>query len=121
MQCFTIWIAMKFVHACCLSLYLQFQCLDRRSHRGGSTSRTKDNAAMSPRRRPSKRVRSTPPEHAAHGVCTQRSTAGKRVEVATVGEHNSSSPRTPIPRDQFKLHELTRDICRDGSLPIPMR
>ena len=28
---------------------------------------------------------------------------------------------TPIPRDQFKLHQLTGDICRDGTLPSPVR
>jgi hypothetical protein len=43
------------------------------------------------------------------------------VEVSAVGERNSPSPRTAVPRDQFKLHELTGDICRDGSLPSPMR
>ena len=42
MQCFTVWIAMQFVHACCLSLYLQFQCPGRRSHRGGSASQVID-------------------------------------------------------------------------------
>jgi hypothetical protein len=26
-----------------------------------------------------------------------------------------------VPWDQFKLHELTRDICRDGTLPSPVR
>ena len=91
MQCFTIWISMEFVHACCLNLYLQFQCLGQRSHRGGSASRTKGSAAMSPGRRLSKRVRSTPPEEVAHGFCTRRSSTGKRVEVAAVGEHNSTS------------------------------
>ena len=91
MQCFTVGISMEFVHTCCLSLYLQFQCPDRRSHRGGSASRTKGSAAMSPRRRLSKRVRSTPLEEVAHGFCTWRSSAGKRVEVAAVGEHNSPS------------------------------
>jgi hypothetical protein len=101
MQCFTIWIAMQFVHACYLSLYFQFQCPGRRSHRGGSTSRTKGSTTMSPGRTPSKQVRSTPLEQAAHGVCTQRSTIGKRVEIAAVGEHNSPSRLTPIPRDQF--------------------
>ena len=121
MQCFTIGIAMQFVHACCLSLYLQFQCLGQRSHRGGSASRTKGSAAMSPRRRHSKWVNSTWPGEFAHGVCTWRAAAGKRVEVSAVGEHNSPSHRTPIPRDQFKLHELTRDICRDGTLLSPVR
>ena len=24
MQCFVVWIAMQFVHACCLNLFLQF-------------------------------------------------------------------------------------------------
>ena len=57
----------------------------------------------------------------AHRVRTRRADAGKRVEVSAVGEHNSPSPWTPVPRDQFKHHELTRDICRDGSLPSPMR
>jgi hypothetical protein len=61
------------------------------------------------------------PGEFAHGVCTRSATAGKRVEVSAVGEHNSPSPWTPVPRDQFKLHELTRDICQDGSLPSPMR
>ena len=121
MQCFTIWIAMQFVHACCLSLYLQFQCLGRRSHRGGSASRTKGSAAMNPRRRHSKRVNSTWPREFAHGVCTRRDAAGKRVEVSAVGEHNSQSPRTPKPRDQFKVHELTGDICRDITLPSHVR
>ena len=45
----------------------------------------------------------------------------KGLEVLAVGEHNSPSPRTPICRDQFKLHELTGDICQDGSLPSPVR
>ena len=43
------------------------------------------------------------------------------MKVLAVGEHNSSSPQTPVPRDQFKLHELTRDISRDDSLPSPVR
>ena len=92
MQCFTVWIAMQFVHACCLSLYLQFQCPGRRSHRGGSASRTKGSAAMNPRRRHSKRVNSTRLGEFAHGVHTQKATADKRVEVSAVGEHNSPSP-----------------------------
>jgi hypothetical protein len=82
---------MEFLHACCLSLYLQFQCLDRRSHRGDSANKTKGNTAMSLERRLSKRVRSTPPKEDAHGFYTRRSSAGKRVEVAAVGEHNSPS------------------------------
>ena len=120
MQCFTIWI-MQFVHACCLSLYLQFQCLGRRSHRGGSTNRTKGSAAMSLGRRLSKRVRLTPPEVAAHGFCTQRSSASKRVEVAAVGEHNSPSRPILGPKDQFQVHQLIRDIGQDGTLPSPER
>jgi hypothetical protein len=107
---------MEFVHACYLSLYLQFQCLDRRSHRGGSTSRTKGSATMSPRRRLSKRVRSTPPKEAAHGFCTRRSSTGKRVEVAAVGEHNSPSRPTlgpylalrETPHGQIMIALLTR-------------
>jgi hypothetical protein len=47
------------VHACCLSLFLQFQHLDRRSRRGGSANKTKGNPDMSPRGRQSKRVKST--------------------------------------------------------------
>ena len=76
---------------------------------------------MSPRQRLSKRVRSTPLEEAAHGFCTRRSSAGKRVEVAVVGEHNSPSRPTLVPRDQFQVHQLTGDIGRDGTLPIPKR
>ena len=75
---------------------------------------------MSPRRRHSKRVNSTWPGEFTQ-VRTRRAAAGKRVELSAVGEHNSPSPRTPVPRDQFKLHEMTRDICRDGTLPSPMR
>ena len=120
MQCFTVWI-MQFVHACCLSLYLQFQCLGRKNHREGSASRTKGSAAMSPGWRLSKRVRSTPLEAATHGFYTRRSSAGKRVEVAVVGEHNSPSRPTPGPRDQFQVHQLTGDICWDGTQPSPER
>ena len=76
---------------------------------------------MSPGRRLSKRVRSTPPEEAAHGFCTRRSSAGKRVEVAAVGEHNSPSRPTPEPRDQFQVHQLTGDIGQEGTLPSPER
>ena len=112
---------MQFVHACCLSLYLQFQCPGQRSHRGGSASRTKGSVAMSPRQRHSKRVNSTRLGEFGHGVHTRRVATGKRVEVSAVGEHNSPSPWTPIPRDQFKLHELTGDICQDGTLPSPVR
>jgi hypothetical protein len=112
---------MQFVHACCLSLYLQFQCPSRKSHRGESASKRKGSTAMSPERRHSKRLNSTWPEEFALGVHTRRATTSKRVEVSAVGEHNSPSPRTPVPKDQFKLHELTRDICRDGSLPSPVR
>ena len=43
------------------------------------------------------------------------------MKVSVVGEHNSPSPRTPEPRDQFKFHELTRDICWDSTLPSPVR
>ena len=57
----------------------------------------------------------------SHGVCTQRAAAGKRVEISEVDEHNSPSPRTPEPRDQFKVHELTGDICWDITLPSLMR
>ena len=64
-------------------------------------------------------MRSTPPEEAAHGFCTQRSSASKRVEVAAVGEHNSPSRPTPGPRDRFQVHQLTRDIGQDGTLPSP--
>jgi hypothetical protein len=112
---------MQFVHACCLSLYLQFQYSSRKSHRGGSVSRRKGSTAMSLERRHSKRLNSTRLGEFALGVRTCRATAGKRVEVSVVGEHNSPSPWTPVPRDQFKLHELTGDICRDDSLPSPMR
>jgi hypothetical protein len=105
----------------CLSLYLQFQCLGRRSHRGGSASRTKGSATMSLGRRHSKQFNSIGPGEFTLGVRTQRATTGKRVEVSIVGEHNSPSPWTPIPRDQFKLHELTRDICQDNTLPSPVR
>jgi hypothetical protein len=112
---------MQFIHACCLCLYLQFQCPSRRSHRGGSTSRTKGNVAMSPRWRHSKRVNSTWPGEFAHGVRTRRTATGKRVEVSAVGEHNSLSPWTPVLRDQFKLYELTGDIYWEGTLPGPVR
>jgi hypothetical protein len=91
-----------------VSLILVYRSKD---HRGGSTSRTKGSAAMSPERRHSKHLNSTRPREFAHGVRTQRATTGKRVEVSVVGEHNSPSPQTPVHRDQFKLHELTRDIC----------
>jgi hypothetical protein len=121
MQCFTVWITMQFVHVCCLSLNLQFQYPGQRSHRGGSASRTKDTATMSPGRRHSKRVNSTRLGEFAHGVCTRRAATGKREEVSVVGEHNSPSQRTLEPRDQFKVHELTRDICWDVTLPSPMR
>jgi hypothetical protein len=43
------------------------------------------------------------------------------VEVSVVGEHNSPSPQTLVRRDQFKLHELAGDICRDSTLPSPVR
>jgi hypothetical protein len=76
---------------------------------------------MSPGRRHSKRLNSTRPREFAHRVRTQRVVASKRVEVSAVGEHNSPSPWTPICRDQFKLHELTRDICQDGTLCSPVR
>ena len=33
MQCFAVWIAMQFVHACYLNLFLQFQCLIQRSRK----------------------------------------------------------------------------------------
>ena len=120
MQYFTLWISVEFVHACCLSLYLQFLFLGRRSHRGGSASRTKGSATMCPRQRLSNRVRSTP-EEATHGFCTRRSSAGKTVEVAAVGEHNSPSRPTPGPMHQFQLYQLTGDIGRDGTLHSPER
>ena len=43
------------------------------------------------------------------------------MEISEVDEHNSPSPRTPEPRDQFKVHELTGDICRDITLPSHVR
>ena len=76
---------------------------------------------MSPGRRLSKRVRSTPPEESTHGFCTRRSSVGKRVEVGVVGEHNSPSKLTPQPRDQFQVHQLTGDIGWDDTLPSPKR
>jgi hypothetical protein len=66
-------------------------------------------------------VNSTRPGEFAHGVHTQRVVVGKRVKVSAVGEHNFPSPWTPVPRDKFKLHELTGDICRDGTLSSPVR
>ena len=66
-------------------------------------------------------MNSTRPGEFAHGVRTRRAAASKRVEVSTVGEHNSPSPQTVVPRDQFQVHELTRDIGRDGTLPSPKR
>jgi hypothetical protein len=102
-------------NAICTCLLLKFvspiSVSGRRSHRGGSASKTKGSTAMSPGRRHSKRVNSTRLGEFAHIVRTQRAAASKRVEVSAVGEHNSPSPRTPVPRDQFKVHELTGDIC----------
>ena len=121
MQCFTIWIAIQFLHACCLSLYLQFQSPGRRSHRGGSTSRTKGSAAMSPGQRQTKQVNSTHPGELTHGVYTWKAVARKMLEVSAQDEHNSPSPPTLVPMDQFQIHELTRDICWDGTLPSPVR
>ena len=66
-------------------------------------------------------MNSTQPGEFAHGVRTRRVAADKRVEVSIVGEHNSPSPWTPEPRDQFKVNELTIDICQDIILPSPMR
>ena len=57
----------------------------------------------------------------SHGVHTWKAAAGKSVEVSVVGEHNSLSPWTLVPKDQFELNVLTGDICRDGSLPSPVR
>ena len=59
MQCFVVWIAMQFVHASCLNLFLQFQRPVRKSRRGGSASRTKGSVNISPRGRQSMRVKST--------------------------------------------------------------
>ena len=67
MQCFAVLIAMQFLHASCLNLFLQFQRPVRRSRRGGSTSRTKGSADISPRGRQSKRVKSTRPGELTHG------------------------------------------------------
>ena len=74
MQCFTVLIAMEFVHACCLNLYLQFQCPGQRRHTGRSA-----------RRRSSKRVRSTAPEVAA----PRRSTAPEDILGAVPQEKGS--------------------------------
>ena len=67
MQCFAVWIAMQFVHASCLNLFIQFQRPVRRSRRGGSTSRTKGSADISPRGRQFKRVKSTRSGELTHG------------------------------------------------------
>jgi hypothetical protein len=56
-----------------------------------------------------------------HGFCTQKAAASKRIEVSAQDEHNSPSPPTPVPRDQFQIHELTGEICQDGALPSPVR
>ena len=64
---------------------------------------------------------STRPEDLNHAVCTRKAAASKRLEVSTQDEHNSPSPPIPIPMDQFQIHELTRDICWDGTLPSPVR
>jgi hypothetical protein len=87
-QCFAVWIAMQFVHACCLSLFLQFQRLGRRSRRGGSTSRTKGSADISPRGRQSKRVKSTQPGELTHGF-----------------EKNKQN------REKVKYHQTTGSCC----------
>ena len=43
------------------------------------------------------------------------------MEVVAVCEHNSPSRPTLRPMDQFQVHQLTRDIGRDGTLPSPER
>ena len=67
MQCFVVWIAMQFVHASCLNLFLEFQCPVRRSRKGGSASRTKGSADINSRGRQSKRVKSTRHGELTHG------------------------------------------------------
>ena len=47
-----------------------------------------------------------------HGVYTHKATASKRLGVSIL---------TPVPRDQFQIHELTRDIYRYDTLPSPVR
>jgi hypothetical protein len=90
MQCFTVWISMEFVHACCLSLYLQFQSSCQRSHRGGSANRTKGSATMSHGRRPSKRVRSTPLEQAAWNDLNflEGKSIDMKYNVIVLGDHS---------------------------------
>ena len=113
MQSFAVWIA-------CLRLFLKYQHLGRESHRGGSASRTKGSADMSPGGRQSKRVKSTRPGELTHGVRT-RSTANKMLDVSAESEHNSPPLATTIHRTEFHFHELTGDVGLDGTLHSPVR
>ena len=58
-QFFVVWIAMQFLHACRLSLFLQFQAMGWTSHREVPASRAKGNTDMGPRGWQSKRVKPT--------------------------------------------------------------
>ncbi|KAG0551840.1 hypothetical protein BDA96_01G458000 [Sorghum bicolor] len=70
---------------------------------------------MSPKRRPSKRVRSIAPEEAAPRRCTQSSTTDKRVIGTTSGEEDSSQPdaETTVP-----LYPQNNKTCQ---VPLPPR
>ena len=101
MQCFAVWIAMQFVHANCLNLFLQFQRPVRRSCREGSTSRTKGSADISPRGRQSKRVKST-----RHGELTHGSEKNKQ-NCAKVKCHQATGSRSYV----VQLQSSVSDGC----------
>jgi hypothetical protein len=89
MQCFTIWIAIQFLHDSCLSLFHQFQYLGLRSYRGGSASRTKGTTDMSTARKPGKRVHATR-QLSEPGVLTRSGkNKHRRQDGPAGGEHNS--------------------------------
>ena len=81
MQSFAVWIA-------CLRLSLQYQHLGQGSHRGGSPSRTKGSADISPRGRQSKRVKSTRPRELTHGSEKNKQNHAKVKCPQATGSHS---------------------------------
>ena len=72
-QFFVVWIAMQFLHACRLSLFLQFQAMGWTSHREVPASRAKGSTDMDPRGWQSKRVKPTSLAELQHLVVPTRS------------------------------------------------
>ena len=105
-QFFAVWIAMRFLHACRLSLFLQFQALGWTSHREVPASRAKGSTDMGPGEWQSKRVKPRSPAELQNLVVSTRSksqhTQGEQSPMRDWSREDdlSHAEETPPPHQQ---------------------